>query len=246
MQNAHQRYDQQEKLIKAFRHVIASGNVDQLSGLEMLKRWQVLYGQTQQEGANTRDRQPPRFEAQKSAAVPQRINSTDCAGTLPLGLSHAETLMQNIKISQLNQISAVLDQQTAKLIAHTQKLMKSNYPLESGPGSDLSRMQQETAGPLQQYRPGARYRSSYSGIHQKHYDRQRMLDFYSSIRLGDLDDQAKLRSQAIKQAPPLDPNKLRYSVVPGNNSRLIKIAMARRKDFWLETTSNDPHFHFKW
>lgn len=73
-----------------------------------------------------------------------------------------------------------------------------------------------------------------------------MLDFYSSIRLGDLDDQAKLRSQAIRQAPPLDPNKLRYSVVPGNNSRLIKIAMARRKDFWLETTSNDPHFHFKW
>ena len=48
------------------------------------------------------------------------------------------------------------------------------------------------------------------------------------------------------QAPPLDPNKLRYSVVPGNNSRLIKIAMARRKDFWLETTSTDPHFHFKW
>ena len=47
---------------------------------------------------------------------------------------------------------------------------------------------------MQQYRPGARYRSSYSGIQQKHYDRQRMLDFYSQIRMGDLDDQAKLRS----------------------------------------------------
>lgn len=22
--------------------------------------------------------------------------------------------------------------------------------------------------------------------------------------------------------------------------------MARRKDFWLETTNSDPHFHFKW
>ena len=21
---------------------------------------------------------------------------------------------------------------------------------------------------------------------------------------------------------------------------------ARRKDFWLETTPNDPHFHFRW
>lgn len=73
-----------------------------------------------------------------------------------------------------------------------------------------------------------------------------MLDFYSSIRMGDLDDQAKSRSQAIKQAPPLDPNKLRFSVVMENNARLIKVAMARRKDFWLETTVNDPHFHFKW
>lgn len=118
IQNAHQRYDQQEKLIKAFRHVVASGNVDQLSGLEMLKRWQALYGQAQHEGVNARNRQPPRFESQKPAVAPQRINSTDCAG-LPLGVSHTETLMQNIKISQLNQISAVLDQQTAKLIAHT-------------------------------------------------------------------------------------------------------------------------------
>lgn len=94
--------------------------------------------------------------------------------------------------------------------------------------------------------PGVKGRSTYSSIHHKQYDRQRMMDFYSSIRMGDLDDQAKLRSQAIKQAPPLDPNKLRYSVLPGNNSRLIKIAMERRKDFWLETTNNDPHFHFKW
>lgn len=155
----------------------------------MLQRWQALYGQAQQEGASTRNRHQPRFEHQKLAAAQQRINSTDCAGSLPLGISHNETLMQNIKISQLNQISAVLDQQTEKLIAHTQKLMNNNYPFNGGPGSDLSRVQQEAVGSLQQYRPGARYRSSYSGIHHKHYDRQRMLDFYSSIRLGDLDDQ---------------------------------------------------------
>jgi hypothetical protein len=36
---------------------------------------------------------------------------------------------------------------------------------------------------------------------------------------------------------PIDPNKLRFSVLPGNNSRLIRIAMERRKDFWLETTN---------
>ena len=78
IQNAHQRYDQQEKLIKAFRQVVASGNVDQLSGLEMLKRWQALYGQAQQDGLSTRNRQQPRFEPQqKSAAAQQRINSTD-------------------------------------------------------------------------------------------------------------------------------------------------------------------------
>jgi hypothetical protein len=39
---------------------------------------------------------------------------------------------------------------------------------------------------------------------------------------------------------------LRFVVTPGNNSRLIRIAMERRKDFWLETTPNDPHFHFRW
>ena len=39
---------------------------------------------------------------------------------------------------------------------------------------------------------------------------------------------------------------MRFVVTPGNNSRLIRIAMERRKDFWLETTPNDPHFHFRW
>lgn len=73
-----------------------------------------------------------------------------------------------------------------------------------------------------------------------------MMDFYSSIRLGDLDGQAKLRSQAIKQAPPLDPNKLRYAITSGNNSALIRTAMKRRREFWLETTPSDPHYHFRW
>lgn len=34
-----------------------------------------------------------------------------------------ELMTQNLKISQLNQISSVLDQQTEKLIAYTQKLL---------------------------------------------------------------------------------------------------------------------------
>ena len=35
-------------------------------------------------------------------------------------------------------------------------------------------------------------------------------------------------------------------MLTGNNSALIRTAMARRKEFWLETTSSDPHYHFKW
>jgi hypothetical protein len=50
----------------------------------------------------------------------------------------------------------------------------------------------------------------------------------------------------VKQAPPLDPNKLRYFCQTGNNSALIKKAMAKRSDFWIETTSSDPHYHFRW
>lgn len=73
-----------------------------------------------------------------------------------------------------------------------------------------------------------------------------MMDFYSSIKHEDIDGQAKLRSHAIAQAPKLDPLKLRFIIGPNNNSKLIRDAMIKRKDFWLETTSSDPHFHFKW
>mmetsp|Transcript_41433 Transcript_41433/g.63210 ORF Transcript_41433/g.63210 Transcript_41433/m.63210 type:complete len:83 (+) Transcript_41433:517-765(+) len=79
-----------------------------------------------------------------------------------------------------------------------------------------------------------------------HQARQRMIDFYKSIRSDDINDQAKLRSEAIAAAPPSNPHKLRFSVATGNNSRLIRNAMLKRSLFWEETTNHDPHFHFRW
>jgi len=73
-----------------------------------------------------------------------------------------------------------------------------------------------------------------------------MIDFYKSIRSEDINDQAKLRSEAIASAPASNPHKLRFSVISGNNSRLIRNALLRRSDFWMETTNQDPHFHFRW
>ena len=73
-----------------------------------------------------------------------------------------------------------------------------------------------------------------------------MIDFYKAIKSDDLNDQAKSRMQAIAQAPPSNPFKLRYAVIPGNNSRLIKLAMQKRAQYWEETTNQDPHFHFRW
>ena len=71
------------------------------------------------------------------------------------------------------------------------------------------------------------------------------MDFYSSIKCEDASDQNKLRSQAIALAPK-QTHKLRYSILTGNNSRLIRLAMEKRTAFWQETTKDDPHFHFKW
>lgn len=86
--------------------------------MEMLKQWQMLYGQSQKQSVPPKFRHKQRFEAQLHS-LNSRINSLDCASSHPYNLQNNETLMQNIKISQLNQISAVLDQQTEKLIAHT-------------------------------------------------------------------------------------------------------------------------------
>lgn len=45
---------------------------------------------------------------------------------------------------------------------------------------------------------------------------------------------------------PMNPNYLKFVVLPGNNSKLIKDAMLRRSHKWIETTANDPYYHFKW
>lgn len=52
-----------------------------------------------------------------------------------------------------------------------------------------------------------------------------MFDFYKAIRIEDINDQAKTRMQAVALSPPSDPFKLRFAVLSGNNSRLVKIAM---------------------
>ena len=48
------------------------------------------------------------------------------------------------------------------------------------------------------------------------------------------------------QIPPMNPNFLKFVVLPGNNSRLIRDAMLRRSHKWQETVSADTQFHFKW
>ena len=45
---------------------------------------------------------------------------------------------------------------------------------------------------------------------------------------------------------PMNPNFLKFVVLPGNNSKLIKDAMLRRSHKWIETVANDPYYHFKW
>jgi hypothetical protein len=72
------------------------------------------------------------------------------------------------------------------------------------------------------------------------------MDFYSSIKYDESNDQIKNRKQAIILAPELDPHKLRFFVHNGNNSRLIKNSMLKRTEFWIQTTSSDPHVHFSW
>jgi len=44
----------------------------------------------------------------------------------------------------------------------------------------------------------------------------------------------------------MNPNYLKFVVLPGNNSRLIREAMLRRSSKWIETSAGDPFYHFKW
>eukprot|EP00347_Sterkiella_histriomuscorum_P014494 403360664 len=71
---------------------------------------------------------------------------------------------------------------------------------------------------------------------------------YSNI--NHLTQQQNLQQyETIQQCPPvlpLNPNYLKFVVLPGNNSRLIKEAMLRRGHKWIETFAQDPFYHFKW
>mgnify|MGYP001806524223 CR=1 FL=1 len=44
----------------------------------------------------------------------------------------------------------------------------------------------------------------------------------------------------------MNPGMLKFVVLPGNNSGLIRDAMLRRNHKWEETTPNDTCYHFKW
>lgn len=44
----------------------------------------------------------------------------------------------------------------------------------------------------------------------------------------------------------MNPGMLKFVVLPGNNSGLIREAMLRRNYKWEETTQNDSSYHFKW
>ena len=79
--------------------MVATGSSEQLSGTEMLKRWQALYGQAQAEGLQARRRQEHRLGQQQPTAPQQRINSVDGASGQPYYspqthiTNHNETLM---------------------------------------------------------------------------------------------------------------------------------------------------------
>jgi hypothetical protein len=118
----------------------------------------------------------------------------------------------------LNQISAVLDAQTEKLITQAKQLLKNQESLRTT-NEELLKYRLQPSGSWENLQ-AQRYLQAIDTINvvtaaqkksmPKYYDRQRMMDFYQSLRTGDNDGQAKSRAQAVKQAPPLDPNKLRY------------------------------------
>jgi hypothetical protein len=47
-------------------------------------------------------------------------------------------------------------------------------------------------------------------------------------------------------AIPTSANYLKFVVLPGNNSRLIREALMRRSHRWVETVAADTTYHFKW
>lgn len=60
---------------------------------------------------------------------------------------------------------------------------------------------------------------------------------------------SQLDSETLQMCPavlPMNPYFLKFVVLPGNNSRLIKEALQRRSHKWIETVAQDPFYHFKW
>lgn len=65
-------------------------------------------------------------------------------------------------------------------------------------------------------------------LHHFHHMQQR------SMQLSSLENESASQVPAVL---PMNPNFLKFVVLPGNNSRLIKEAMLRRSHKWIETVA---------
>ncbi|CDW81438.1 tubulin-tyrosine ligase family protein [Stylonychia lemnae] len=64
-----------------------------------------------------------------------------------------------------------------------------------------------------------------------------------SMQMSSMEEQAAAANPTYL---PMNPNFLKFVVLAGNNSKLIKDAMLRRSHKWIEAVASDPYFHFKW
>eukprot|EP00347_Sterkiella_histriomuscorum_P015512 403356749 len=75
------------------------------------------------------------------------------------------------------------------------------------------------------------------------------LDTYNPLQQSPSNYNTGIVQGFQQQCPPvlpMNPNYLKFVVLPGNNSRLIKEALLRRGHKWIETVAQDPFYHFKW
>ncbi|CDW72701.1 tubulin-tyrosine ligase family protein [Stylonychia lemnae] len=69
---------------------------------------------------------------------------------------------------------------------------------------------------------------------------------YNKYYAHDYDLNQIIQKQIIRGDIQIAQKQLKFVVIPGNNSQLIKDAMLRRSYLWRETTANDQAYSFKW
>eukprot|EP00347_Sterkiella_histriomuscorum_P004466 403360355 len=140
--------------------------------------------------------------------------------------------LQQQQIHEQNQINGLLIsiQNTQQKFKHIQQYNLDTYnPLQQSPSN-------YNTGMVQGFQQGTTQQNFKKQAHYYHAQQR-------SMQISQLD------SETIQQCPPvlpLNPNYLKFVVLPGNNSRLIKEAMLRRGHKWIETFAQDPFYHFKW